>query len=205
MTLLTLARAAFRFEWHIYVALARWVARRPDVPAGATARGYACMVTPVLCLWILGSAAETVAVHFIVPWEIARLGLDLLGIWGFLWMLGLLAGYRVYPHLVDDEGLQVRLGKRADVRVPWHQITGIVTVDRVLASSIRTFQPLATAAGVDLQVGVSGRANVHLTLATPIAVEVKGESLGVVAVTFLADEPRELVGEVRQRIALRAG
>jgi hypothetical protein len=205
MTLLDLARAAVRFEWHIYVALARWIARRPEVPAGAAARGYARMVTPVLCLWIFGSAAETVAFHFIVPWEVPRLVLDVLGIWGFLWMVGLLAGYRVYPHLLTDDGLRIRLGRRADVFVPWSQVASAVPVDRDLESSIRTFQPLRTEAGTDLQIGVSGRANVHLTLVNSITVAVKGEPLEVTAVTFLADDPRQLVAEVRHRIGARHG
>jgi len=78
VSVLGLAKAAVRLEWNIYVSLARWAFRRPAVPAGGTALGYARMVTPVLALWIFGSAAETVAIHFIVPWEIPRLVLDVL-------------------------------------------------------------------------------------------------------------------------------
>ena len=58
---------AVRFEVALYVALTRWLLRRPDVPAGATPWGYARLVTPVLWLWIFGSATEVVVVHVITP------------------------------------------------------------------------------------------------------------------------------------------
>ena len=92
---------AVRFEVALYVALTRWLLRRADVPAGATPWGYARLVGPVLWLWIFGSATEVVVVHVITPWAGVRLALLVVGIWGLVWMLGLLASYRVYPHLVD--------------------------------------------------------------------------------------------------------
>lgn len=204
MSVLGLAKAAVRLEWNIYVSLARWAFRRPAVPAGGTALGYARMVTPVLALWIFGSAAETVAIHFIVPWEIPRLVLDVLGIWGFLWMLGMLASYRVHPHLTSDAGLRVRLGKRADVLVPWDLVASANVVDRDLPSTIRTFQPLDSDDGMDLQIGVSGRANVHVRLREPLAVDVPGGTVHARALTFLADDPRGLAGVVAGRAAARA-
>ena len=191
---------AVRFEVALYVALTRWLLRRPDVPAGATPWGYARLVTPVLWLWIFGSATEVVVVHVITPWTGVRLTLLVIGIWGLVWMLGLLASYRVYPHLADATGLRVRLGKHADVLVPWTAITSAAAVDRDLPSTLRTFQPRETAAGVDLQVGVSGRCNVTIRLSEPVTVEVKGEPLDVTAVTVHADEPRALVAAVRSRL-----
>lgn len=193
-----------RFEINLYVALGRWLLRRPAVPAAATPWGYARLVTPVIWLWIFGSAVEVVVVHVITPWLAVRLVLLAVGVWGLLWMVGLLASYRVYPHLVDDDGLRVRHGKRADVRVPWERIARVTTVDRDLPSSVRTFQPCPAGVdgegGIDLQIGVSGRANVHLVLTEPMTVPVSGEPLAVTALTFLVDDPREFVAQVRSAV-----
>lgn len=191
---------AVRFEVALYVALTRWLVRRPDVPAGATPWGYARLVSPVLWLWIFGSATEVVVVHVITPWAGVRLALLVIGIWGLVWMLGLLASYRVYPHLADTTGIRVRLGKHADVGVPWSAIESAAAVKRDLRSTIRTFQPRETSSGPDLQIGVSGRTNVTLRLSVPIVVEVKGEPLEVTAVSFHADDPRPLVAAVRSRL-----
>jgi hypothetical protein len=57
-------------------------------------------------------AIELVAVHPLLPWEIIRLVADILGLWGLVWMLGLLASLSVHPHLVADAGLRVRHGAR---------------------------------------------------------------------------------------------
>ena len=64
--LLDLAREAVLLELALYRSLVRWVARRPDVPAGATPIGYAQLVGPMLWLWIFGSATETVAVELVL-------------------------------------------------------------------------------------------------------------------------------------------
>ena len=55
-----LAWAALKLEVTLYLALARWVAQRPDVPAGTTPIGYSRLVAPMLWLWIFGSATEVV-------------------------------------------------------------------------------------------------------------------------------------------------
>jgi hypothetical protein len=84
----------------LYVALARWVARRPDVPAGAVPHGYDRTVTPVMWLWIFASAAELPLVHVLIPWEAVRITALVLGAWSLVWMVGLLASLKVYPHLL---------------------------------------------------------------------------------------------------------
>lgn len=194
--------AAVRFELRLYVALGRWLVRRPAVPEGATAWGYARLATPVMWLWIFASAMELPLAHVLVPWPAVRLTLLVVGVWGLVWMVGVLASYHVYPHTVDEEGVRVRLGKSADVCVPWDRIASVTTVDRDLPSSIRTFQPLTTDRGVDLQIGVSARANIHLALTEPMPVTVKGEPMSVTALTFLVDDPREFVAALQQRLAL---
>ena len=102
-----LAWEALLLELALYRSLARWVARRPDVPSYATPIGYAQLVGPMLWLWIFGSATEVVVIEVVLRevdagWaEAIRLPLLVVGIWGVLWMLGLMAAYRsalTYSH-----------------------------------------------------------------------------------------------------------
>ena len=195
-----LARFLVDLEVTVWVSLARWIARRPDVPAGAQPVGYSRMVTPVLCLWIFASAAEIPLAHILIPWDWLRLSLLVVGIWGLLWMVGFLASLRVYPHLVDDEGLRVRGGRRVDLRIAWSDVASVAKVDRDLESTMRSLQPLQTAKGVDLQVGVSGRTNVHVALARPRPVQTTDGPVEVVALTFWVDDPADFVRDVRPRI-----
>jgi hypothetical protein len=87
----------------------------------------------------------------------------------------------------------VRVGQHADTYLSWQDIAAVTTVDRDLPSTIRTFQPRETDAGVDLQIGVSARANVHVALSREVKVQAHDKCLLVSAVTFLVDDPREFV------------
>ena len=71
------------------------------------------------------SAIELVAVHLLLPWETVRLVLDIVSLWGLLWMFGLLASMKVYPHVLDDAGLHLRHGFHADLHVPWGAMAGV--------------------------------------------------------------------------------
>lgn len=98
-----LAREALLLELALYRSLARWIARRPDVPRGATPIPYGRLAAPMIWLWTFGSATEVVVIEVVLRsidagWaEAIRLPLLALGVWGVLWMLGMLASYRVGP------------------------------------------------------------------------------------------------------------
>lgn len=186
-----------KLELALYLALGRWIVRRPQVPAGTTPWGYSRDVTPVMGLWIFASALEVPLVHVLVPWDSVRLVLLGVSVWGLVWMLGMLASIRIYPHLADEDGVRIRYGRFADLRVPWDRVAGVTRVDRDLPSSIRTHQPLETDAGTDLQIGVSARANVHLALVGPTEVTTPKGPMTVVAVTFLVDDPVAFVAAAR--------
>jgi hypothetical protein len=192
-----MARYALRFEVNIYKSLLRWVLRRPSVPAGHEPVGYAQLVTPVLGLWIFASAIEIPLVHVLVPWDGARIVLLVAGVWGLLWMLGLLAGFRTYPHLIGDEALRIRSGPLHDIVVPLDAIAGVTAKQRSLPSSLWTLQVEQTEGGAHLNVVVSGEVNVHLTLREPQTVRTRKGEADVDAISFWADEPRKVAGRLR--------
>jgi hypothetical protein len=158
-----LARRVLRFELGLYRSLARWVARRPRVPAGAAPFAYVGAVAAVLWAFIVVSAIEVVAVHLLLPWETVRLVVDILGLWGLVWMIGMLASLSVHPHLVDGAGLHVRYGAGTSVTVPWEAVASVAARRRSLERS-KTLQLAGDEHGTVLNVVVGsqkiGRAHV---------------------------------------------
>lgn len=187
-------------EVAMYRNLFRWVLRRPAVPVGAEPVGYAQAVTPVMWLWIFASAAELPLVHVLVPWEGVRIAALVLGVWGLVWMLGALAGLRIYPHLLTADALRVRNGALTELVIPWEAVAAARKVDLDLPSSVWTLQPEETPGGTHLRVGVSGRANVTVELREPLLVRpTRSRELTVVRVSFWVDEPREVVRALQAR------
>jgi hypothetical protein len=199
-----MAKHAVVFELNIYKSLLRWLLRRPSVPAGFEPVGYARLVTPMLALWIFGSALELPLVHVLVPWHGVRLALLVVGVWGLLWMVGLLAGLRSYPHLLGSDRLRIRNGAMHDIAVPWGTIEKVTTEDRSLPSSMWALQPQDTDRGTHLNVAVSGRVNVHLALREQLAVRTRSGELAVAGVSLWVDEPRDVAARIRRQVDARA-
>lgn len=200
MSVVALLRKTVQLEAGIWHSLFRWVARRPAVPADAEVFSYHTMVTPVMWLWIFASAAEIPAVHFLIPWEGARVALLIGGIWGVLWMIGMLASLKVFPHLVEQERLRVRNGFAHDVPISWDAVARATAREHDLPSSVWAIQLEETDAGTVLNVGVSGRTNVELALREPTAVRTSKGTHLVVTVRFWADEPRRIVARAREHV-----
>jgi hypothetical protein len=197
-----LARHAVVFELRLYRSLFRWLVRRPalggpdDQPFT-----YARTVTPVMWLWIFASAAELPLVHLLVPWEGVRIALLVVGVWGLVWMVGLLASLYVHPHLLGATTLDVRHGASHRIVVPWDRVASVSRRQQDLESTVWTLQPRQVEDGVDLQVGVSGQVNVHVELREPTAVSTAKGDMEIVALSFFADDPRELVARARALVA----
>jgi hypothetical protein len=202
--LLELIKHALVFELNIYKSLLRWLLRRPSIPAGFAPVRYAQQATPVIALWIFGSALELPLVHVLVPWEAVRITLLILGGWGLLWMVGVLAGLRSYPHLLGSDTLRIRNGAMHDIGIPWDAIARVTTHERSLPSSMWVLQPQATEHGVRLNVGVSGHVNVHVDLRSELELRTRKGLLGVTSISFWADEPRRVATLIRREFEARA-
>lgn len=191
-----LVKHAFLFELAIYVAVWRWIARRPAVPEGATPIPYGRIAAPVIWLFIWGSAIEVVAVDLVVHhygWTAVRIPLLILGTWSVLWMLGLLASMRSRPHVLTPTELRLRAGLRGEVVVPTAAITGVTTQEADLSSSMRSYQVTDDT----LLVGVSGRTNVQLTLVRPTSLDTPRGRVLVERVGLWVDEPRPVAALLR--------
>ncbi len=198
---LGLAWKALRLEITLYRALGRWLVRRPEVPAGTEPIGYSRLVAPMLWLWIFGSAVEAVVLDVVLSrwWTPLRIPLLVVGVWGLVWMLGMLAAYRVRPHLLGAEALQVRDGIHARVDVPLDRIASVRTVDHELPGLLRSVHLEGDGDGATLLIGVGSRTNLELVLTGPTTLETPHGPSTVARVGLWVDEPREVAEVLRRR------
>jgi hypothetical protein len=193
-----LAWTALRLEVTLYRALVRWILRRPEVPPGTTAIGYSRLVAPMLWLWIFGSTVEVVVLDLVLSrwWPPLRVPLLVLGVWGLVWMLGMMAAYRVRPHLLDDHHLQVRDGIHARVDVPLERIASTRTVEHELPGVLRSVH--VDEADELLLVGVGSRTNLELVLTGPTPLRIPHGTVTVTRVGLWVDEPRQVTELIRR-------
>lgn len=201
---LAFGREALLLELAVYRALARMLARRPDVPPGAEPIGYGQLVTPVLWLWIFGSAVEVVVLEVVLRqieagWaEAVRLPALMIGVWGLLWMLGLLAAHRVRPHLLTEDRLMVRAGLRVWVEVPLAAVVAVRVLEQELPSTIWSLH----LADELVLVGVSGRCNLELELTVPTALASSKGELVAARLGLWVDDARAAKALLADRIGV---
>ncbi|HET7734913.1 MAG TPA: hypothetical protein VFK52_02980 [Nocardioidaceae bacterium] len=195
-----------RQELALYRSLARWVARRPDVPEGAAPIGYAQLSAPMLWLWIFGSATEVVVVEVVLRnidahWaDVVRLPVLGLGLWGVLWMLGMLAASKVRPHLVTDDLLLVRFGTRTWVHVPLKAVTAVRPAEHEYPGVVKSLHHEDDL----LLVGVSLRTNLEVVLDEPRDLATSHGTRRADRVGLWVDDPRAAAAQLKERAALGA-
>ena len=182
-----------------YAALWPWLRRRPDVPPGATGFRYVGIVLPVLWAFIVVSALEVVIVHIVVPWPGVRLVLDVLGVWGVLWMLGLTAALTVKPHLLDDAGLRIRNGVATDVPVPWDAVATVAPRQRAREKS-RAVQLDHEGDSVLVNVVTGSQTNVDIVLRHPLPLPLPSGVETVTGIRLHVDDTRRFVADARAQL-----
>ena len=178
---LTLARAP-----------ARLVRRGPRAGEFGYARGDAEL--PLALAMIPAVAAETAAIHLLLPDSLAalRIAVLVLSAYGLLWVLGWAAGLRLNPHRLGRDALPARLGALYRADVPLDAIRSV----RVA----RTRSGGRTALALDGEralFAVGGRTDVHLELDRPILVHRPfGDPIEARALSIAADDPAALAREL---------
>ncbi|MGW0521544.1 hypothetical protein [Crossiella sp. NPDC003009] len=105
-------------EIQMFGALWHRLRGRRLVPAGARTIDYAGGLAAPLLVAVAAAVIEIVAGELLVPWLWLRLVLLAIGAYGLLWVLGLLAATRVYPHAVGPAELRLRFACFTEVVVP---------------------------------------------------------------------------------------
>ena len=199
------ARWALVMEWRMYVGVWRLLARRHDVPPGATAVPYVGGVAVLLWAFTLLSVVELGVLHLILSWETVRLAADILGIWGVVWILGMTGCHYVYPHLLTGAALRVRNAERRDlVTVPWDLVDSVSVRERSTESS-RSPTVTEEQGRPVLHVAIASRTNVDVRLSRPVPVVVRRATHQVREVRLFADDPRALAAAVWAQAGRGAG
>jgi hypothetical protein len=188
-------RRVVGYEVRMWADLFRWILRRPVCARDETPFGYARATMPIVAGFIVASAIEIPALHVLVPWEQVRLVVDLLGVYGFVWMVGMLAGLRMRPHAVGPDGLRVRGTGGLDVTVPWEYVASARAVDRTVPG-----KPIRVD-GSTLSIAVMKQTNIDIGFRGPTTIELpRGETAPLQAMHIAADEPAALVAAIREHL-----
>lgn len=193
----------------IYPAIGRAIARRPWKAPDAKGFGYHSQTHAVLIVFIVLSAVEIVIVDLIVhQWLWLRIPLLLLGIWGVVWMTGLLCAHVMRPHTVGSEGLRVRDGFDMDAHVTWDDVYSV-------GPKKRNFEPktprvIDDQEGRSLVMGIHDQTNIEVILERPTAITLpglppKGGEQVIDRINFWTDEPKDFLAAVREHFGSEAG
>lgn len=195
------ARSFVRLEVDIWVSLARAVTRRPDTWGGTPIR-YAGAVSATFWAFIVVSAVEIPAVHLLIPWPAARIVALGLGIWGLVWMIGMLAAHHMHPHVLVDESLRVRFLRRVVLDIAATDIRA-VRHDLRAYDAAKTLQ-LTGPADETLAVIVGSATNIRVILTEHRTFRTPHGDFTVGAVAFWADDAQAAVAKIRTVIPDRA-
>ena len=203
--LFRLAVRIVRLEIHIWVSLYRWVFRRPaPIPPGTLTFGYGAAAAPLFWVFIGISAVEIPILDLLLPtltWRLVGLGL---GLWGVLWMLGLLASMYVYPHLVGPAGVRIRSGFSVDHLIAWDEVAE-VRVRREKLPGSRTVQLGDSPEGAALHVTISSETTVQIVLSAPRTGKMpKVGPTEIQVICAWTDDPAGFLAATRENL-LRAG
>ena len=200
MKALSLARRMAAYETMMWLSLFRWVTRRPLAP-GPNGQAFrnAGPLTPLMLAFIGVSAIELPILHLLLPWHIVRLVVDILSVYGLIWMVGLLATIRVYPHVATDDGLRVRHGSTVDFEVPWEAVAAVRSRNRPVAG--KGVQIERSQTGLVAQLGVMKQTTVDVVLREPTVIalpQTDGEP--VTEVRLYVDDPDALVRRAKRHL-----
>lgn len=194
-------RRAVLLEVWGYVSIFRYVLRRPKVPPGAAGFSYHRLVMPLLVAFIAVSAIELVVVDLLARrWPTVRITLLALGIWGLVWMFGLLFAFLTRPHAVGPAGIRVRSGAEVDIPLGWEIIDSVAMNRRVTQDK----QPLVMAdrdGEPSLHLRVQHETNLDIRLRRTVEVRMPHGTETVSRIHLFADLPEHFTDEVRRHQA----
>jgi len=194
----SLARRAFAYEAGMWRSLYRWITRRPIEGEAYT---YTGPVMTILWAFIGVSAVELPILHLMLPWPTVRLIADILGVYGLIWMIGLMASLKVNPHAVIGDSIRIRNGLSLDLTLPWADVAGVRARDRTLEPG-KGIRIETEGDRRVLSLAVANNTSVDLILRYPMAVELpKGLSEPVDEIRIYADDPKAMAARIQQLVA----
>jgi hypothetical protein len=178
-----------RFAVHDFMLVrALWLSlrRKIDARTGEVPIRYGRDMLLMLWVVLVVDSVLVAVLDLTIPWAWPRRILLVLGIAGFIWLLGFIATLYVYPHTAGGGRVRLRFTAMRDYTVPLGAVSS-VDVER------RTWDISTTAAVVDdaLVLPVQNSTNVSLTLHQDVEVTVPRHPTPVAVrkLRFAADDP----------------
>ena len=194
-------RRAVMLEIWGYLSIFRFAFRRPKVPSGARAFTYHRPVMPLLMVFIVVSAIELVVVDVLVRrWPPVRITMLALGIWGLVWMFGMLFGFLTRPHAVGPDGIRLRSGAELDIPLRWEQIEAVTRHKRTSQDK----QPQVSTdehGNRTLHLHMQNETTVQLRLRRPVTVRLPRRPETVSRIELFVDKPEAFVNEAAKHLA----
>ena len=154
--------------------------------------------SPILIVLVSVSAIELIVVDVIVQrWPAVRIPLLILGVWGLVYMIGLLLGMLTRPHAVGPDGIRVRSGSEVDIPLAWDDVYSLTRRTRTTQEK----QPKVTvddAGNATLHVRMQDETNIEVGLERPIRVRLPHGTETVSGINLYADDPKAFMNEVRR-------
>ena len=122
----------------------------------------------------------------LAPWPWLSPGLIIVSAYAAIWIIGIYASLRAFPHVVTQRGLLLRYGVLGEAWIPWSEFDEVVTERRM---SPRGMDGLSTRDGI-ATMAVGGRTTV--TIRRQTSGKVKGflrEIAGIREIRVAADDP----------------
>ena len=195
---LPLARFAAA-ELLIWWYLARWISRRP-VPAGSHSYHRRSPLGPLLVVVALTTPIEVLLFELLLPWNWLRWLLAIAAAYAVVWVFGFYASMTKLQHLLEEGGVRVRYGLLNEAFVPYAAITEIKD-ERVRATGI-TEGLRVDRVEPSARLYVGSRTDITLVLSAAITIRtLRGSTPPVVKLSLAADDPQNLVADLRTRMA----
>lgn len=200
-----LARGA-GIEKIIYASIARAIMRRPWKARDARGFHYHSESLPLLIVIVALSAVEIVVVDLLVhQWIWLRIPLLAIGIWGLVWMTGLVCAHLMRPHTIGSEGIRVRDGLDMDVHVTWDDVFSVGAKTR--NHTPKTPSVVDRHEGRSLVMAISDRTNIEIVLERPTTITLpglppKGGAHIIDRIYLWTDAPDDLLAAAREHIGV---
>ena len=188
----TTVKFAARELQMLRLALVGW-RLQPEVSDGARAFAYHRVINPMIAVFLVLQLIEIVVVDFLVShWSREAAWILLaLGVWGALFFIAMMQGFRLHPVLLDEQSVRVRSGLMIDLIVP---LEGIEAFGAAISGEELKQDHVLNAA-------ILSHPNVVLQLARPLEYRPAiGKARMVTRVAFRLDEPAPFVEALQSRI-----
>lgn len=186
-------------EPRLWITLVRWLLRRP---VGPDTFPYArrSLFGPMLGLVAFSAPVEIFAFELLIPWPLVRVLLLIASVYSVLWLAGLYAGLKMYPHRLTADTLRFYQGLLASGAVPYEQIAAVEAVRRKAPGGKDGLQTVPAEGAAYLAAG--GRTDVTLRLRAPTVIAgLLRPTPPVTTVHLAADDGPALAAALQARLA----